>query len=73
MTFRGKVRFENRYQPQIALKIAKNEIQNPTDTQLNTILDISEFVDSPYMLGKTKVKMGPITVPEPIRQIQNQI
>ena len=26
-----------------------------------------------YMLGKTKVKMGPITVPEPIRQIQNQI
>ena len=28
MTFRGKVRFENRYQPQIALKIAKNEIQN---------------------------------------------
>ena len=26
-----------------------------------------------YMLGKTKVKMGPITVPEPIQQIQNQI
>ena len=49
MTFRGKVRFENKYQPQIALKIAKNEIQNPTDTQLNTILDISEFVDSPIM------------------------
>ena len=49
MTFRGKVRFENKYQPQIALKIAKNEIQNPTDTQLNTILDISEFVDSPIL------------------------
>ena len=26
-----------------------------------------------YMLGKTKVRMGPITVTEPIRQIQNQI
>ena len=26
-----------------------------------------------YMLGKTKVKMGPITVPEPIRQIESQI
>ncbi len=26
-----------------------------------------------YMLGKTKVKMGPITVPEPIRQIKGQV
>ena len=25
-----------------------------------------------YILGKTKVKMGPITVPEPIRQIEGQ-
>ena len=26
-----------------------------------------------YMLGKTKVKMGPVTVTEPIRQIEGQV
>ena len=38
MTFRGKVRFENKYQPQIALKIAKNEIQN--GSILNSVYEV---------------------------------
>ena len=44
-----------------------------TAEQISPIKSESKVESSGYMLGKTKVRMGPVTVTESIRQIEGQV